>query len=199
MRVPKMDIALDKSGNLESLIQKIKNQDREDKRYVVKKKLLPLILGLLIFTPVIIMTPINNVVLFTGCFLVFAGLLTAIIFYLITYKNITQESYNLSLFDFLKHKEARLRSWKAQPLSHHILFAIYIVGVMLIVLGTSTFVKELQTTQNIIIFVGIYLAALIVSWISGEYFYRKRHKNKHFPLLQMIEELKQEFADEKQI
>jgi len=183
--------------HLDDLIQRIKSQDQEDERYILKKKLLPLLIGLLFFTTVIMIAPIKNILLFTGCFLIFVGMIGAVIIYLLEYKNISKETFDLSLFEFLKQKEKRLKLWKIQPVRHHILYALYIVGVVMMILGNTGKIRILKTTQNIIIYIGVILIALCLSGIIGEYLYRKRHKNKHQPLLQIISDLKEELQEEK--
>ena len=42
--------------------------------------------------------------------------------------------------------------------------------------------------EYMILFIGIYLIILLASWIIGERFYQKRHKDKHQPLLKIISE-----------
>ena len=196
MRVSQMDIAIHEVNNMDDFIHKLRKQDREDERYILKKKLLPLLIGLLFFTVAIMIVPIRNIVLFTGCFLVFTGLVTAVILYLIEYKNISKETFDLSLLEFLKQKELRFKSWKSSPVSHNILFAIFIVGLMMMIFGNTRLIRDLKSTQNIAIYIGVHLIALFLSWIIGEYFYRKRHKRKHQPLLKMISKLTKELDNE---
>jgi len=196
MRVPKMDLSIHEVNNIEDFIQKIRKQDREDERYLFKRKLLPILIGLFMLTIVFMITPIRNTVLFTGCFVVYAGLVTVLILLLLDYKNISKETFNLSLLEFLKQKEARLQSWKSTPVKYNIMFAIFIIGLLMMILGNTDLIRALETTQNVIIYIGVYLIVLFLSWIIGEYFYRKRHKKKHQPLLEMISELKEELKEE---
>jgi len=193
IRMPKMEATANEVTNVDDFIQKIRYQDREDERYILKQ-LLPTSIGLLLFTLVIMGAPIRNIVLFTGCALIYAGMIGWIIMYLVEYKNISKEKFNLNLFEFIQQKEKRLNSWKTQPVRNHILFAFYIIGVMLMILGNRSQFQRLNSTQ-IVIFIGAILIVLSLSGIIGEYLYRKRHKNKHLPLLRIISELKEELLE----
>jgi len=79
---------------------------------------------------------------------------------------------------------------------YNIMFAIYIIGLIMMILGNTDLVLTLESTQNILIYIGVNLIILCLSWILGEHFYRKRHKKKHQPLLEMISALKQELKEE---
>lgn len=196
IRMPKMEATANDVMNVDDFIQKIRYQDREDERYILKKILLPLLIGLLLFTIVIMRAPIRNIVLFTGCALIYTGMIGAVIIYLVEYKNISKEKFDLNLFEFIQQKEKRLKSWKTQPVRNHILFAFYTIGVILMISGNKRQFQVLNSTQ-IVIFIGVVLITFTLSGIIGEHRYRKRHKNKHLPLLRTISELKEELQEKK--
>ena len=196
LRAQKMDISLRNTATMDDFIQTIRKQDRDDERYILKKKVLPLGIGLFLFTITIMIYPIRNVILLTGCIFVFVGLISTLILFILDYKNITRETFDFSLLTFLKHKQARFSSWKTTPARYNIAYAIFIVGLVMMIVGnTNVFLKDLKTTQNVIIFIGVYLFLLLISWAIGEYFYRKRHKEKHQPLLKVISELTQDLEE----
>ena len=69
---------------------------------------------------------------------------------------------------------------------------------MLMIVGNRSLFQGLNSTQ-IVIFIGVILILLSLSGIIGEYLYRKRHKNKHLPLLRIISELKKELQEKNNI
>ena len=191
-----MEISFLQSENLKDFMRQVRKQDREDERYLVRKRLLPLLFGLLFLTFVIMISPIKNMILFWGILLVYAGLVAIGLFSFLDYKNISKEKFDMSLLTFLKQKEARLTSWKSTPLKYYFIYAFYVIGVMMMIVGNTNLIRNLKTFQNIALFTGITLSIFILSWIIGEYFYRKRHKQMHQPLLKLIDELKSALADE---
>ena len=44
------------------------------------------------------------------------------------------------------------------------------------------------------VLLSVYIALFVISWIIGEYFYRKRHKKKHQPLIKIISEQIEELS-----
>lgn len=188
MRVPKMDISINGYNNLEDFVQKIKKQDKDDEKYLLHNKMIPVIVGLFFITIIILLNPIKTVVLLTGLLLVFLGLLFTLVLLLMDYKNISKGSYDLSLLAYLKQKEERLKSWHSTQSKYKWTFAVFVSGLIL----ANTRLWMNFASEYLILVIGGYLTLLLISWIIGEYFYRKRHRKKHQPLLEMISEFKKE-------
>jgi Na+/melibiose symporter-like transporter len=110
------------------------------------------------------------------------------------YKNISKESYDLSLLAYLKQKEERLKSWRSTPVKYQWTFTVFVSGLIMMILGNAGLMHKFST-EYIIMFIIVYLILLLTSWIIGEHFYRKRHKKKHLPLLSIIAELKNELKE----
>lgn len=190
MRAPQMDHTMADEGfaAFENFIQKLKRQDRQDERYLLRR-IFPMLAGLILFTIVVAVTPIKHPVMLTGCILILLTLIMMLISFFKEYSNISKEAFGVTLLDFLRQKERRLVSWKSTPLKYHVIFSFYIIGVFMLILGNTAFLRELTSIQ-IAVYLGIYFLVFLVSWIIGERFYRKRHIAKHQPLLMIIEELK---------
>jgi uncharacterized membrane protein HdeD (DUF308 family) len=196
IKVPQMEVSLRDSENLANFVQQIRKQDREDERYLFRKRLIPILMGIVCLTFVLMISPIKNIVLFWGYFLVYVGLVAVALLSFLDYKNISKEKFDMSLLIFLRQKEARLMSWKSTPLRYYYIYTFYVIGVMMMIVGNTSLLQNLRTFQNIALFVGITLSVFILSWIIGEYFYRKRHKQMHQPLLNLINELKSDLKEE---
>jgi cell division protein FtsW (lipid II flippase) len=191
MRLPKMDISINEFNNLEDFVQKIKKQDKDDEKYLLHNKMIPVLIGIFFITVIILLNPIKTVVLLTGLLLVFLGLLFTLVLLLMDYKNISKESYDLSLLAYLKQKEERLKSWHSTQSKYKWTFAVFVSGLIMMIIGNTFIIKDLGS-EYFILFIAGYLALLFISWIIGEYFYRKRHRKKHQPLLDIISEFKKE-------
>jgi hypothetical protein len=64
------------------------------------------------------------------------------------------------------------------------------------VIGNTSIMREFGTGL-IFLILAIYLILFILAWTIGEYFFRKRHKQKHQPLIENITDLLKELANEK--
>lgn len=188
MRVSKMDVSLNQIDSMGDFIQKIKKQDRDDEKYILHNKMVPLFIGLFFLTLILIIVPVNTFPLLTGVFLIYTGFISTLIFLLMDYREITKESYDLNLLGYLKQKEERLKSWHATPVKYYWTFTIFVLGLIIFILGNTGFIREFGSGQ-VLLFIAIYLVLLIISWIGGEHFYRKRHRKKHQPLINSISEL----------
>ena len=93
MRAPEMEITVPGIRSIEELIQKIMKQDREDERYILKRKIIPLSFGLLCLTIVALLVNIPNIVVLTGCVLIYAGLISILLRFLVDYKKISGVNY----------------------------------------------------------------------------------------------------------
>jgi hypothetical protein len=184
-----------KENSMEELIRSLRKQEKEDQAFILKRRIVPLAAGIVIFTVILIFLPVRNPVMGAGCFLISASLLTALILCFIDYMDISKESYDSSVHDFLRQKEKRLRYWRTTPLRYHFIYICYVAGVVMISLGNSAMMSE---SGGVVI--SIYLGAVVfllgLSWILGARRFRKRHREKHRPLLELIEELEQELAEE---
>jgi hypothetical protein len=196
MRVPKMDISLNEFADIQDFFQKIRSQDKEDEIYLLHNQIIPLTAGLFIMMVLMLLNPIKTVLMLTGMFLIFIALLSSLILRLLDYRNISRGSYDLSLFAFLKQKEERLRSWRATPSFYKWIFSTFVSGLVFMVIGNTSIMREFGTGL-IFLIIAIYLILFILAWTIGEYFFRKRHKQKHQPLIENITDLLQELANEK--
>ena len=61
--------------------------------------------------------------------------------------------------------------------------------------GSSGFAQEF-INEDITVFLIVYLCVLSAVWITGEYFYRKRHRKKHQPLIENISAQLKELSEE---
>ncbi len=196
LRAKHMDLPTTEISHIDELIEAIRRQDREDEHYILRKKVLPMAVGLALFTIVVMICPITNTILFTGCLLLFAGLASAMILYLLEYKDITKETFDLSLSAFLKHKQSRLSSWRTTPARYNVLYAVFILGVVMMIAGNTGLIKTLDTTENVMMYIGANLFLFLISWGIGEYFFRKRHHKEHKPLIRLLKELTQEIEED---
>lgn len=182
MRMPKMDISLDEFTDFDNFVKKIKKQDRDDEKYVLHNKMFPAIFGLFFLTIIMFFTSPQNLLQFSGLVLCYTGLISMLVLMFVEYKNISKESYDLSLLAYLMQKEKRLKSWRSTPLKFQMTFIIMISGCIMLLIGVMS-----SISQAIVITL-VYLVILFTSWLIGEYFYRKRHREKHLPLIKMISE-----------
>jgi hypothetical protein len=170
---------------LNSIVELIKKQDKEDEKYLLHNKMIPLLIGISFIILIMLYNPIKTLVLLTGLALTFLGLFITLILLFVEYRNISKESYDLSLFSYLAQKRERLKSWRKTPTKYKWTFTIFVSGLILMIIGNKGFVQEIGL-KYIIIFIVIYLAVLLTAWIIGERYYQKRHTKKHKPILDII-------------
>ena len=195
IRMPDMDISIKEFTNLEDFVQQIKRQDRDDEKYLLHNKMVPVLIGLFSITLIILLSPIKTALLVGGTLMTFLGLFLTFIFLFMDYKSISQESYDLSMVAYLKQKEKRLTSWRATSNRFIGTFALFVSGLIMMITGYARMIPEISN-EYIIIFLVSYIVLLLICWIIGEHFYRKRHQKKHLPLLTIISELKSELEDD---
>jgi len=184
MRIPMMDISINYFENFDEFAQRIKKQDLDDEKYILHNKIIPVLFGLFFITLIMLFNPIKTALLLIGSFLIFSGLLSTLILLFIDYKNISKESYDLSLLAFLKQKRERLKSWRLTSTKYYLTFIIFVAGL---ILSNISLLKNSSAEFGIILII-FYIAILAIAWIIGEHFYRKRHREKHEPLLKIISE-----------
>jgi Na+/proline symporter len=194
MKVPKMDVSINEVTNTEDFFQKIKNQDKDDEKYILHNRIIPIIVGLFLMIILMLINPIKSALLLTGMFLIFTGLIYTLILSFMEYKNISKESYDLSLFAYLKQKEARLKSWRSTPAKYKWTFTVFVSGLIFMIIGNTSLMRDFEP-EYIIMFIVVYLVLLVTFWIIGEYYYRKRHRQKHLPLIKFITEHLKELGD----
>jgi cell division protein FtsW (lipid II flippase) len=194
LRMPKMDISINEFKNFSDFVQTIRRQDKDDEKYILHNKILPVIIGLFFVIIIMLLNPLKTVLLLTGLFQIFLGLFVALILLLRDYKNISKETYDLSLLAYLKQKEKRLKSWQATPTKYLWTFIIFVTGLIMMSIGNTGLIRDLGTEPTIA-FIVVYLALLATSWIIGEHFYRKRHQKKHLPLLNILSEQIKELGE----
>ena len=184
MRAPKMDISIDFENNFNDFFQLIRKQDKEDEKYILHNKMIPTLLGLFSLIIIVLFNPVKTALLLTGFFLIFVGLFSMLILMFLEYKKISKESYDFSLLSYLKQKKERLESWRATSIKFYITFLIFVVGLMM----NNIYLLRHYSPEAGILWLTVYLALLVIAWIVGEYFYRKRHKKKHQPLIKFLSE-----------
>lgn len=182
--------------DISNFINIIRHQDKEDEQFLLRKKILPVLLGIIILVVVFMIVPIKNPVILSGSLMVFLGLLAILILFIRDYRNISKETFGLNLKEYLQNKMVRLKSWRSTPKLHNIIFVFFAFGCCIMLLGNARFMASLNNTQNILLFITAYVLAFIVSWIIGEYRYRRRHKNHHMHLIKNISELLKELGGE---
>ena len=193
-KVTEMDFSIKNVTNMEDFFQRIKAQDREDEKYLLHNQLIPIIVGLFLLTIIMLINPIKTFLLLLGMFLIFTGLVYTLILKFLDYKDISRGSYDLSLFAYLKQKKERLKSWYATPSKYKWTFTIFVSGVIFMVIGNTGPMQEFSI-ETMLIFIVAYLSLLIISWNIGEHFYRKRHQQKHQPLIKIISEQLKELGN----
>lgn len=184
-----------KENSMKELIQVLRKQEKEDQAFIIRRKIIPIAVGIVIFTIILIFNPIRNPLMVTGCLLISGTLLAALMFYLIDYMDISKESFDSSVQDFLRQKEKRLRYWRTTPLKYHLIFLLYITGVVMITLGNNAAMRDFGAL-SMAVYLGVIVVLLVVFWILGHRRFLKRHSVKHQPLLELIEEFKRDTAGE---
>lgn len=184
-----------RSNGMQSFIQKLRQQDQDDERYILKNKLIPLFVGLVMMSVVLMITQVKGIVLLAGCFLIFATLLVSLLLVFHEYKEISRERFDASLLDFLKQKERRMTYWRSTHFKYYVMFALYMMGLALMIVGNTSITRQLTGIQ-LALFTGALIGILLFFWIMGEHFYRSRHKEKHEPLLDIITQIKSECEED---
>jgi uncharacterized membrane protein len=196
LRMPPMDISISEFNNLDEFVQKIKNQDKDDEKYLLHNKMIPVLIGIFFITIIMLINPVKTAPLLTGILLVFLGLFSTLILLFNDYRNISTESYDFSLLAYLQQKEERLQSWRSTPTKYQWTFAVFVTGLILMIVGNTGLIRTFSQ-EYILLFIAVYLIILLASWVIGEYFYRERHRRKHRPLLKTIVDLKEELSENK--
>jgi predicted permease len=176
-------------GAVEMFVENIKKQDKEDKRYMIKQRFLPLLIGLLVMVTLILLNPIKNIILMTGSAVITVSLFVTLVLYFLDFRNISRESFDLSLVEFLNQKERRLKSWRVTHFKYNLTFVVFQIGLLMMILGNESLIKNFSILQVILFLVCIF-TIMFISWLFGEHFFRERHIKKHQPLLKVINELK---------
>lgn len=186
-KVTEMDFSIKNVTDMKDFFQRINAQDREDEKYLLHNQVIPIIIGLFLITIIMLINPIKTFLLLLGMFLIFIGLVYTLILKILDYKDISRGSYDLSMFAYLKQKKERLKSWHSTPSKYKWTFTVFVSGVIFMVIGNTGPMQEfgIKTT---VIFIVVYLCLIIISWNVGEYFYKKRHRQKHEPLIKIISE-----------
>jgi len=190
MRVPKMDISIDAANNLSEFIQLIKKQDKDDEKYILHNKMIPALFGLFSIIIIILLNPIKTALLLAGFFLIFAGFFSMLILMFIDYRNISKESYDFSLLTYLKQKKDRLESWRLTSAQYYLTFIVFVIGL---IISNISLIRHFSPELGILILAG-YVALFVIAWIIGEYFYRKRYRKNHQPLIKLISEQIEELS-----
>jgi len=182
--------------DINNFLNLIKHQDKEDEQFLLRKKIIPVLTGIIILVVVFMIIPVENPVILSGSLMVLFGLISILIMFFKDYRNISKETFGLNLKEYLQNKMDRLRSWRSTPRLYNIIFIFYVFGCCIMLLGNTSFMTSLNNTQNIILFIILYVLAFAFSWIIGEYRYRRRYKKLHLHLVRNISELLRELESD---
>ena len=190
---PSMDKRMIEAGEepavIRSVIASVKDQDRQDERYILNRKIIPVALGIVFLTLLITLYSIPNNLIFLGLLMVSAGLVSILVLFLRDYHNISRDAFDQSLMEFLQTKRKRLTTWKRIPVLYNLIYGFYIVGVLLIIVGNTRMAGLLGTYLGNLIYTVSIISALIISGILGEFRFRKRHQRLHYPVIERIDSL----------
>lgn len=181
--------AAEEYAGLRTVMDSVKKLDRSDQRYILNKKILPVALGIVILTLLLTFLQIPNLIVLTGFFLVYAGLVSILILFLRDYRNIINETFDQTLRDYLESKRKRLVQWNRIPVLYHMIYGFYVTGVLLIIMGSTPLADFLGTSHGHLIYALGIIAALVASGMVGEFRFRKRHQKMHRPILERIDSL----------
>ena len=182
---------------IENMIEIIRRQDEVDRKYLFLRRILPVSIGIVLLTIVFLMVNVPNIVVFIGCSLIYSGLVGILILFIRDYYKVVKEDYGISIRHYLINKKNRLLVWKRTPVAYHLIFGVYISGVVFMIMGnTKHYQILLNSSQNVILFALVNMAVLVISGIIGEYKYRKRHKKNHEPLIKSITEMINELCND---
>ena len=184
--------------SLADVISQIKNQDREDEGYLFKNKILPLLAGLIFISVIVIITPVRNISMVTGILIMFTSMLTALILIIIDFRNISKESFDSTVLEFLKQKKRRLESWQSTRFHYYLIFISFCLGYFLMLLGNTKVIDSFNFSYAILIYI-IFLVIVTISWIIGERVFRRKHRVKHQPLINIISEIQKELTAEEKL
>jgi hypothetical protein len=193
---PRMNELSYDSNSFEDFVSVLRQQEKDDEKYMIKNKILPVLVGLILFTMVVFIIPMTNVVFLLGCVAIELSLGFILYYFYRDYKDISNEKFNISLKEFLTIKEKRIRSWKKTRFRDNFIFIVLLLGIYLTIVGNTKFIEELGSVSNLVIFLAIYFIIILLSTVIREYYYRKRFKKKHEPLLKIINDLKDELKED---
>lgn len=186
----------DKTRWMGDLVQRIRIQDKLDEQFILKRKILPVSVGLILLIIVFMITRITNPILFAGSTLVFLALTSILILFVLECRNISKEDMDMTLLDFLNQRKRRLESWRSTPVLHTTIFGVFVIGLIMMILGNTSLVIFLDTSENILIYIGANLMILIISWLVGVYRWRKRYRQQHLPLIRDIANIISELGND---
>jgi hypothetical protein len=194
MKIPDMKTIqqIDYGEDISNFLSIIKHQDKEDEKYLIRKKILPILSGIIILVILFLVIPIQNHVILFGSLMVFLGLMAILILFLRDYINISKETFGQSLRSYLQTKLSRLKSWQSTPKLYNVIFIFFVFGCCLMLLGNTGFISALNSTRNAVVFIVAYVCAFAISWALAEYNYRRRHKKQHDQLVREISDLLRE-------
>jgi len=197
VRAPKMDLTFPsgKTGSVSEFIKMLRQQDRKDEKFLLQKRIIPVLIGLVIFTLVLITARIQNPLMILGSFLIFSSMLVVLILFFRDYSKISKETFHTGIAQFLGEKKKRLSYWRSTPFKHYCVFTLFLIGWIMINFSNKPFIRDHGAFPFVVFIV---LLIIIVLNINSERLYRKRHKKEHEPLLKMICEIQEALDEEKQ-
>jgi hypothetical protein len=189
VRAPQMNTTLPSGEKCSApeFFELIRRQDIKDEKFLLSRRIIPILIGMIGFAVVVIIAPVRTPLMFAGAVLVFLGMLLALALFFVDYHNISKERFHTSVAQFLSEKKKRLSYWKATPFKHHLILGLFLIGWIMLNIGNKPFIRASGGSA----FVGLALLAIILLNVNSERRYRKRHKKEHEPLLKMIEEMEE--------
>jgi hypothetical protein len=167
------------SDEFQNLLEFIKKLEKKDEKYVLNKEIIPVSSGLIILTIILMFVNVSNFIILSGTIMIYFGLISILLLFIRDYINISKEKFGISLIEFLKNKKTQLSKWKRQPRLYHLIYGLYIIGVLLLMAGNTHLVNTLNTKIVVIVYFAFIILLFILSGIYGEYLYRKRFKKHH--------------------
>jgi len=189
MRAPKMDLFISsrKKDIANEFFKLLKKQEKRDERYILQKRIIPILVGLIVITLLIIIYPITAPIMCIGCFLMIASFISALILLFIDYKNISKEKFNATILEFLQEKEKRLTYWRSTHFKYHVIFSVFILGWFMLTVGNNPVIRDFGILPFL-----VYVMIILLMHVNSERLFRKRHKTEHEPILKMISEIREE-------
>lgn len=177
------------NNEFRNILESIKRQDKADERYILNKRIIPVLSGLIILTVVLMFNVVSNILILIGSLMIYTGLITILLLFFKDYKNISTEQFGISLNEFLENKKRQLAKWKYQPFLYHVIYAVFVIGVLFLIIGNTGLLDVLKTKLAVAIYVICIILALIFSGLIGEYLYRNRYRKQHHILKANISDL----------
>lgn len=182
---------------LDTLIRALKMQANSDRNYLLYRKILPVSIGIVLLTIVFILTRPPNMMILSGCILVYTGLLSILVLFIRDYILISKEDFGVSIIEHLSNKRLQIKRWRRIPVLYNMIYGFYIVGVLFFILGNTGLEEIFRGSRfGIMLYSCIIIGTLVLSGIIGELKHRSRFKREHQPVIHDITQLLNELKSE---